>query len=333
MLVQYLVGLCCTRHDPEAVRITLGDMVLDSAAGKKRDVDVTVTVDEPAGTSQVFMAYEVKREGAPLDVSVVEQLTIKLQDMPAVTHKAIVSTSGFTSGAVTKAASHGVELYELQSWSGNLEDDFPDYGLTGPASEVFMWGGSSNLYWKDWSTYLIAPGGPASFSSQSEDAVFTAAGAPHAIYRTVDELEQALLLRSTIELFPHEPAQTLLLAPPQAVEGGIRVSPKLPHSHTLDIASEEVFLMLEDRPVQLQKVVVSGSLQWESSVAEPEYYVMRNIAGGEIFAGAMVALGPEPGQMMGLVLSPDTETIGVHRVHLSPEQLNIIRELTIQGAD
>ena len=41
MLLQYLVGLCCLRWDPGAVDVTIGDMVLDTAAGKERDVDVT----------------------------------------------------------------------------------------------------------------------------------------------------------------------------------------------------------------------------------------------------------------------------------------------------
>ena len=29
MLVQYLVGLCCLRNDPDAVDVTVGDLVLD----------------------------------------------------------------------------------------------------------------------------------------------------------------------------------------------------------------------------------------------------------------------------------------------------------------
>src|ERR1700733_13555869 len=46
MLVQYLVGLCCLKWDPGAVDVTIGEMVLDPAAGKQRDVDVTVTISD-----------------------------------------------------------------------------------------------------------------------------------------------------------------------------------------------------------------------------------------------------------------------------------------------
>ena len=46
MMIQYLVGLCCLRHDPDAVEITLGDMVYDHVAEKDRDVDITITFKE-----------------------------------------------------------------------------------------------------------------------------------------------------------------------------------------------------------------------------------------------------------------------------------------------
>ena len=111
MLVQYLVGLCCLKWDSDAVDVTIGDMVLDSAADKERDVDVTVTVKESERIIHAFKAYEVKHENKPLDVSVVEQLCLKLLDMPSVTYRAVVSASGFTQAAQAKAAQHGVTLY------------------------------------------------------------------------------------------------------------------------------------------------------------------------------------------------------------------------------
>lgn len=78
MLVQYLVGLCCLRRDPEAVDVIVGDMVHDPSAGKDRDVDITVTVKESGSSESALKAFEVKRERAPLDVSTVEQLCAKL---------------------------------------------------------------------------------------------------------------------------------------------------------------------------------------------------------------------------------------------------------------
>ena len=93
MLVQYVVGLCCQRTNPDAVQVELGDLVLDDASGKKRDVDVTVIVRDETG-GWAFKAFEVKDEKSPLDVTVVEQLCGKLNDMSSVTHRAIVSKLG-----------------------------------------------------------------------------------------------------------------------------------------------------------------------------------------------------------------------------------------------
>ena len=72
MLVQYVVGLCCVRRDPDAVEVTVGDRVLDPAAGKKRDVDVTVRLTDSPTVIRAFKAYDVKRESDPLDVATVE---------------------------------------------------------------------------------------------------------------------------------------------------------------------------------------------------------------------------------------------------------------------
>lgn len=125
MVVQYLVGLCCAKRDPNAVAMTVGDMVMDPAAGKERDGDVTVKVDDPENGRYAFKAYEVKHECSSIDVAEAEQLCIKLKDMEGVTHRAIVSTSGYSASAQSKAKSHGVELYQLIPWDGPLEEQFP----------------------------------------------------------------------------------------------------------------------------------------------------------------------------------------------------------------
>jgi hypothetical protein len=137
MLVQYLVGLCCLRWNADAVDVTIGDMIYDAGADKERDVDVTVTVSEQGQPSYAFKAYEVKREGDALDVTDVEQLCIKLLDMPSITHRAIVSSSGYTSGAIAKASHHGIDLYALREWLRPLQEQFPGLTMKGTAAECF----------------------------------------------------------------------------------------------------------------------------------------------------------------------------------------------------
>lgn len=63
-------------------------MVFDEASGTLRDVDVTVTTSD--GGVRGFAGFEVKRWVKKLDVSHVEALATKLNDMPGITQRAIV---------------------------------------------------------------------------------------------------------------------------------------------------------------------------------------------------------------------------------------------------
>jgi hypothetical protein len=302
-------------------------MVFDTAAGKERDVDVTVTVEEEANVTRAFKAYEVKHEGVSLDVAAIEQLCLKLLDMPSVTHRAIVSSSGFTAGAKTKAAHHGVELYEMEPWTGNLEDDFPTWDMAGPIDEILRFR-RTLLVWRDWKIHIIASQGPASFNVQQTDRVLTSSGDPHPRFNAFAELRNELLLRSTEILFSLEPAQTTLLMGQGDEE--LSVSPSWPHTHTLDITSDQAYVELDGRLTQLEAVTINGHLQWEHRDERPEYHIMRRIPDGEVFAGALVALGIREGQMYCFVLSPSSLTAGVHIVHLNEKQMNLIRKLKIE---
>src|SRR5450755_2152575 len=97
--VHYLVGLLTRVSEGTDVEIELGGLVFDSAAEKERDVDVTVIKKDSAGGISVFKGIEVKRETRPLDVVHVEQLCAKFADMLDITHRAIVSASGYTESA------------------------------------------------------------------------------------------------------------------------------------------------------------------------------------------------------------------------------------------
>jgi hypothetical protein len=209
MLVQYLVGLCCLKWHPDNVTVTIGDLVVDTTAGKPRNVDVTVTVHQPAGTTHAFKAYEVKHEGQPLDVTVVEQLLIKLNDMPAVTHKAVVSASGFTDGAKAKAEHHGVKLYDIRTWTRPLQEQFPALTMTGTPTECFPMS-SVLLCWADRSFRVVSSQAKSAFNVGVNDAVFTKAGKKHSIYKTFGSFTDEILFRSTDILFQMEPASTVM---------------------------------------------------------------------------------------------------------------------------
>jgi len=114
--IHHIVGLLSRATHPESVDVEMGSFVWDEASENNRDVDVTITVRNPDGTVSVFKGIEVKAHSRKLGSEVVEQLAQKMKDMPTITHRAIVSASGFTRPAVKKAKKHGVELYELKEW-------------------------------------------------------------------------------------------------------------------------------------------------------------------------------------------------------------------------
>lgn len=89
---------------------------MDEASRTARDVDVTITARHPDGSVAAYAALEVKDESQPLDTPTVEQLIAKLRDMPSITHRSIVSSSGYRGPAKSKAAYHGVELLTLREW-------------------------------------------------------------------------------------------------------------------------------------------------------------------------------------------------------------------------
>ena len=332
MLVQYLVGLCCLRRNPDAVDVTLGDMVLDPTAGKERDVDVTVTLNESPGVVRAFKAYEVKREKTPLDVSKVEQLCIKLLDMPLVTHRAIVSASGFTDAAQAKAAYHGVELFVIKPWVRPLQEQFPGFGMQGLPENCLRFG-RTLLLWVQPKLNLQVATGPKSFAVEATDLLFTASGSPHPKFYSFTTLEDALLLRSTEILFELEPAVTALRTfheqPPDAANS-IRYSTLWPHTHTLDVGQDEAYLKVGGQLSRIETVTISGNLRWQTITETPMYHVLERVPDGEVFAGAMIALGPREGEMFGFVVSPDSPTAGAHLIRLEERHRNVIRKLRIE---
>ena len=335
MIVQYLVGLCCLRHDPEAIDVTIGDMVMDDAAGKERDVDVTVTLTGDDGKITAFKASEVKHEGKALDVAAVEQLIQKLSDMPKVTHRAIFSTSGYTKGACAKATKHGVELYTLKPWNRPISQDFPDFPGVGTPREFLAHIQSSLLYWVDNRMHFFASGGPTSFTFTDKTPVVSPDGKVHAIYQNMLGYTNALLLRSTNILYKHDPASTLLRTFPCIKEEkseGYLSGPAWPHTHTLDLVSDDVHLKLDDpKPFKLDSVTISGFLQWRKRLIEPEFKILECVSDKSTFAGAAVAdYGVNDGRMFAMIFPEKGRELGIHTFQIPDRQRNIIRDLKIR---
>lgn len=333
MMVQYLVGLCCLRHDPEAIDVTIGYMVVDEAAGKKRDVDVTVTITGATGEISAFKASEVKHEGKPLNVAAVEQLIIKLSDMPKVTHKAIFSTSGYTGCACSKAEKYGIDLYTMLPWDRPISEDFPDFPGVGTPSEFLSHFQSNLLYWVQCNLYFVASAGPSSFSFSDDTSVLTSEGKTHRKYSRMLEYKNDILMRSTGILCMQSPAVRILNTFPLSMrEEQYFASPAWPHTHTLDLVRDDAYLQLAaPEPVQLDSVTISGHLQWRKRVVTPEFNIFERVADKTIFAGAAIAdYGVNDGRMIAMIFPDKGREIGIHQFQIPEKQRNMIRELKIR---
>jgi hypothetical protein len=334
MLVQYVVGLCCLRRNPDAVDITVGDLVLDEAAEKRRDVDITVTLHEEDGTVRAFKAYEVKREGKPLDVATVEQLCIKLGDMPAVTHRAIVSASGFTSGAIAKANAHGVELFELKPWTRPLSEQFAEFQNAGTPSEFFRSFVTKLLVWNDWVTYLHVPLGPESFQYDDTGPLYAEDGSVHKTYASYGVLLDALLRRSTELLFASRLAHGQIVVSPNDLAKDLTAGGKWPHSHTLQVSEDQVYLKFATGLAKAMSFTISGHLEWESSNRELGFHILEQVPfGGPFAATALAEWGTPDGKMTAMIFDPESRTADVRTFTLSEKHKNFIRNLKILGVN
>lgn len=326
MLVQYLVGLCCLRGNPDAVQVDLGDLILDPAAGKERDVDVTVTFADDRGEAWAFKAFEVKDEKSPLDVTTVEQLYAKLNDMPSVTHRAIVSSSGFSDGARRKAEYHGVELYALERWTTPVELEFPRFGLKGWPEDAIRFG-RQLLVWLRQEFYIVVPSAGRDFSIQDTDSLWDSAGDVHARYKTFGQYKEEMLLRSTEILFRLNPAQTMMRTLPEFHESDLSFTAEWPYGHTMDVSMDDLYIQVGEL-AKIEQVTITGFMRWQRRREAPDFRIMRRVGDGQAFAGALIATGPREGQMLAFVMS-DSPTVGIHFVQLEEKQQRMIRQLRL----
>ncbi|QQK50781.1 restriction endonuclease [Mycobacterium avium subsp. paratuberculosis] len=333
MLVQYLAGLCVLKWGAAASvkEVVLGDMVLDQASGEPRDVDVTVTLDTPDG-EYAFMGYEVKHWKKPLNESHVEQLAAKLNDMPGVTHRAIVSTSGYYKPAIKKAAYHGVDLYVIKESTTPLEEHFPDLApMTGKPSEVIR-AAQWLLTWKEWDIWLDvhAP----DFNIAPEDPIFDERGRVHSAYPNFGAFGYEMLVRSTDILCLTKPLKDRVEPLDDAYRRGEPIPDEPPWSfgHTLGVMGDEAYIRLSDENLhQVRGVTIVGKLRWEF---HPWLYcAMEKVPTGEMFSGAVVATSPIPGRMAAIVIPTQGREWDVRQVRLKPDHRNSIRDLRIPAAE
>lgn len=336
MIVQYLVGLCCLRRDPQAIKIMVGDMVFDEAAEKERDVDVTVTVVDEDGEVTAFKAAEVKHEGMPLDVAAVEQLIAKLIDMPKVTHRAIFSTSGYTGGARSKARRHGVDLYTLQRWDSAIGEDFPDFRGVRAPSDFLSCFRSNLLFWRNFQCTYTSSDVRHPLALALKDRMLDENGRSHAQWPILEDYQRDLLIQSTGILCTHEAVRAVYGEFPYSLNSDgndYQFGHEFPFSHVMNVVDNGVYVKSQGRGLaSIDEVTISGFLQWRRQVIAPEFMILRSALNDSVFAGAAIAdIGAGDGRMFAMIFPEKGRQVGIHNFHIPKKHHNMIRKLRIGG--
>jgi hypothetical protein len=329
MLVQYLVGICCAGRNPNAVKIVLGDAVNDEEAEEERDVDVTVAVDNGSDGAMAFQAYEVKREARSLSVDTVEQLCAKLLAMPSVTYRAIVSTSGFSKGALRKARKRGVDLYELQS------TELPPWAKS-PDGKPQIGGGtieSASSVSIDWGTkpyiHCSFPAGTPSVRISPDDAMLDDNGRVHKVYPRFALFASEVAARALKQII-RRPTDLVSHTTGNEVPATDRIPQ---HTEPVDVQHDGVYLRVEAKVAQVSQATATGDLLIRVEADRAQYVAFKKVGAEELLMNALVSPGPTDYTMAILTFEEGSTTIGVHPITLPKAHRNRINQLYLRPAE
>lgn len=304
--IHYLVGLLSLASHPDNVEIELGSRVLDTTTDTERDVDVTVTVKND-GRIAAYKGLEVKNHSRTLDVTHIEQLACKLNDMPSITEKAIVSASGYARPAIRKAEAHGIGLFELIDWDfskQNFEHIHSEFVLTVQKSLEWVAGPHVRL-------------NPTEKISNTDQQFIMA---NPKIYFGNDESKASApdlngLLANLRSKIQHELYERLQGSPATAqAPSNVNV--------TLDI-SDSPYVKAPSGKIIIGQALFTGQVGWMETPKPTHYKVLKRLGDEKPFAGCMVAELGTLG-LMGLLVSNTDRNIRWIHVPISDRNKNKI---------
>ncbi|SMF72311.1 Restriction endonuclease [Azospirillum oryzae] len=336
MQMQYIVGLCCLRHDPNAVEVIVGDMVRDAVTETDRDVDVTLRVNEGDKEAYAFKAYEVKKEARPLDVTSVEQLCSKLNDMPEITHRGIISASGFTDPAIKKARHNNVIPFILKKWDVPIGEKFTAFSGTGKPSEFFQEFTSYLLCWADHYSWFNMDDNLEKFSWDYSYKVLNHKGKIHPDFPTIKKFMEKVLMKSTEQLLSSDLAKHLAntYKTPATLLSSVDYSASDITIDLVDTDNFNAYLKVGSNIRKIKSVEISGSIRWERRIVLPEFYIIESVLDGSAFSAAAVAsYGSIDGKMLAITFPTDTRELGIETFSLGEKNENIIRKMMIRQSE
>ncbi len=324
MEFQMLVGLCCVRHDPGAVRIVVGDMVPDEASESSRDVDVTVKVHSGTG-SFAIAGYDVKLHSRRLDSGHADSLIRKLQDMPSLQERAIVSASGFTAPALKKIHHHGLVAYEFRDWQQS--EDFDPYGPGMRQGHVE----AQDLCWLTCTVRLNPSDANRSglaFDDSSRVQVYSGDDFSSCTRGTLEETLADIGQQAISEFRRKDEVQDLLL---DLMNDSERSNQRV--SDPFDVAvivsvEKPVFIERNGEPCRIEEVLMCGQLVWRREPLPTGQKEMVNCSTGEIFAQATIGRVNDD-WLLACLCSPHDTFMEARSIRLTEEHKRRIQHLTL----
>jgi len=311
--VHYLTGILIMASYPVDVDIELGDMVYDIAGKRNRDIDITVTAKDSAGVLSAFSGIEVKDENRPLDATRVEQLCRKMQDMPSITHRAIVSASGYSKTAINKAAYHKTDLFHLIDW------ELPLPNFEHLHSDVAFTLTNSQYRWSDGTRLRFTCDPPLTLEEseviKSNCAVCDAAGKPIPLHPDMNQFSRKILENC----FQHAKPENL-----QAIPSG--VSTEIDFNLDFDTY---IYVRLNDCLRRIVNVQIIGELTKTVVPVDTKMKVLLKIGESVPHCGCAVGILPD-GRLKAFSFSNSTKEIGITIITLENRLLNRIYRRTLK---
>jgi hypothetical protein len=294
-----------SRHD--GVEIELGSMVYDEAAEEERDVDVTVKSTDNEGVVSAFEGIEVKRHTRPLNVIEVEQLCKKLNDMPEITHRSIVSASGYYDPAIRKANKNDVDLFLLKDWSGPLEISGVTLaeGLT-VQERGFRWVGSPhvqvnpNMHLPDRTVARIQP----------HTKIVDANGSP--LTEAPDFRSLGNLLASKATMLAEQQGQPLDIEIGDVGRFGFNIAVEF-----------EALIDVDGEKIPVTEARVTGELTRVENVITPDLKALVKLGEEKPYAGCAI-FEMSHGNLAALTVNPDSRLVVMINIPVSDRLLKKI---------
>ncbi|MBS1530433.1 MAG: restriction endonuclease [Bacteroidetes bacterium] len=290
--IHYLVGLLTNNDTGTDLDIELGDMVYDASVKKERDVDVTVTKTLFDGTKEIYGAYEVKDHSKPLDVTHVEQLCIKMADMPAIKAKHIVSSSGYTEPAKLKAASHNVKLLEIVPWNDTTKGF--DFWTTSKKNYQFK---DVFFIWPEYTVYFnFDLPEPIEASQPMNDflPVCNENGEPFPQVKIFKDLVPYVFNAMKAEWSKSDLSKSM------ALESSMRIK------HEDFAFSEQTFVQIDDQKIKIKNAEFYGIVTKTSLAHYGIFKILRKVGEEKPISGCAIFISKD-GHLAGLALSNVTQ--------------------------